>query len=530
MGRYRPGWFALLVCLFYILLGQAFIPRLGIESDEALFAAPVLDPRNFTWAVSIGGKQIALMVMTYIGAVKTFLMAPVIRNLGGNVWAVREPALIIGAWSIWVFYRLLVRIANPRAAIVGCILLAADTLYLLTSVFDWGPVALQHLLITTAMLCIVRFYQERRLYMLGLGCFFAGLAMWDKAIAIWMIVGLVVGLIAVYGRTLIALATARRAIVAALAFVAGAAPLIAYNVTHDWATFRSNVRPDFSDIRTKAWLLLFTLRSDALFGYLTEAESPSPHAPRSIAERASASLEQVLGSPRKNLNGYALLLSFVAAPFAAASSRRAVLFAIIACAVAWTLMILNRESGGSAHHTILLWPLPIWIIAIGLDAAFRRYTLALAAVTAILCITSLFVSNTYLAQMTRNGGSTSWTTAIIPLAKTLTAQRPSMVYCVDWGILESLRLVSRGKLPLRQQEFDPEFMKRTIADPGNIFVGKTPAFESMRGSTEKVSAFARQNGLSKEMLTTVDDGFGRSIFEIFRFTQTSPSLRPSLTQ
>ena len=33
------------------------------------------------------------------------------------------------------------------AALIGCGLLATDAIYLLTSCFDWGPVALEHLLL-----------------------------------------------------------------------------------------------------------------------------------------------------------------------------------------------------------------------------------------------------------------------------------------------------------------------------------------------------------------------------------------------
>jgi len=48
--------------------------------------------------------------------------------------------LVAGAASIWLFYRLLRRIAGERAAVIGSTLLAADSLYLLTTCFDWGPV------------------------------------------------------------------------------------------------------------------------------------------------------------------------------------------------------------------------------------------------------------------------------------------------------------------------------------------------------------------------------------------------------
>jgi uncharacterized membrane protein len=79
--------------------------------------------------------------------------------------------LLAGAATIWLFYRLLRRISGNRAAVFGCALLAADSTFLLTNTFDWGPVALQHLLLVGAILLLVVFYQDNRLG----GAFFARL-------------------------------------------------------------------------------------------------------------------------------------------------------------------------------------------------------------------------------------------------------------------------------------------------------------------------------------------------------------------
>ncbi len=101
------------------------------------------------------------MLMSYLGCLKTLIYVPIFKLFGNGPYTVREPALIFGAASVWLFFLLLRRIAGNRAGLVGCWLLATDSLYLLTTCYDWGPVALQHLLIVAGALLLIRFYQTK---------------------------------------------------------------------------------------------------------------------------------------------------------------------------------------------------------------------------------------------------------------------------------------------------------------------------------------------------------------------------------
>ena len=155
----------LMACLFFFAAGQAFVPMLGIENDEALFANPLFYHGPALY--SVPGSGIPLMVITYIGALKTWIYAPVFRIFGTGVWQLREPAVLAGAVSVWLFFLLLRRVAGMRAAVIGACLLAADSDYLLTVCYDWGPVALQHLLVVGGLLLALRFCQTGQELALG---------------------------------------------------------------------------------------------------------------------------------------------------------------------------------------------------------------------------------------------------------------------------------------------------------------------------------------------------------------------------
>ena len=66
---------------------------------------------------------------------------------------------------------------------------------------------------------------------------------------------------------------------------------------------------------------------------------------------------------------YAFGLALLLTPLARGGALRAILWALIAMAVAWIQMAITANAGGSVHHAILLWPLPHMVIAISFAAA-----------------------------------------------------------------------------------------------------------------------------------------------------------------
>src|SRR5690242_21940673 len=85
------------------------------------------------------------MLLSYLGAAKTWLFWPIVRSFAASYHSIRIPVLIIGALTVVLFVLLVETAHSRRAAWIGGILLATDPSFLLTTCFDWGPVALQHL-------------------------------------------------------------------------------------------------------------------------------------------------------------------------------------------------------------------------------------------------------------------------------------------------------------------------------------------------------------------------------------------------
>ena len=531
----RGSHIAVSACIAFFIAGQLFIPLLGIEDDESLFASPILAPKAWEYVLHLGRSQIALMMMSYLGTLKTLLYKPLLRWFGAGIWTVREPVVIAGAASLWLFYLLLRRTAGSRAAVVGCCLLASDTLYLLTSVFDWGPVALQHLLLGAGTLLIVIFNQQGRDRALAGACFLFGLAMWDKALAVWMLSGMAVAAAVLFWREIRKAATARRLAIALLAFSLGAMPLLIYNAARRGNTFRGNAARDTSELAGRFEMLKQTLSGMGLIGTLTEEALPPPvpRQPSGVIQEASASLAAQTGHPVRNVSLYGFLLALLLAPLAYGRGLRVILFALLAMALAWIQMATTRGAGGSVHHTILLWPLPCIVMAVSFSAASSRLGRAavpsLAAVTALLVVSSVLVTNEYFARMVRQGGSVAFTDATFTLADTLKGTTAPYIFCLDWGIMDNLRLLGNGKLPVRDgtehtspatlRPADRDAIRQMLAVPGALFIGHTKETEFFHGDIARLLQVAAGAGYQPERPLTIGDSFGRPIFEVYRFSQ-----------
>jgi hypothetical protein len=523
---------ALTFCVLFLASGWIFLPHAGVQNDEALFASPLFPPKASA-VVKIGHSHLRLMLMSYLGTLKTWIYRPIFATFGTGMYATRGPMLLAGAISVWLFFLFLRRAAGYRPALIGAGLLATDTLYLLTVCFDWGPVALQHLLLLGGLLLLVGFYQTCQAPRMFWGCLLLGLGMWDKALMIWMLGGIFVAAAILYRKEILAVTTLRRLGIAALGFALGALPLIVYNVDTNLSTFRSNTSYDTHDVPGKARLLMATAQGGGLLGWLNNEDwqTPQPHSPDGAIESASAKISTLARHPRRNLMLYAFIAALLLTPLARGAALRAILFALIAMIVAWLQMAITANAGGSVHHAILIWPLPQMVIAISFASASRRLGRAavpvLASALAVMMIAGLLVTNEYFALLVRNGGGQNWTDAIFRLSDYMQGTSAKTVYCVDWGIMDSLRLLNRGKLPLRigtdmvqrAQSGDEgrEVMMKAIGDPANVFLAHTKEWEFFEKNGERFVNYAASVGFRREILATIPDSYGRAVYEVYHF-------------
>ena len=266
--------------------------------------------------IKIFGYDTPVMFMSYVGALKSWIYTPIFALWKPSPATLRVPVILISALTIWIFYRWLLRIASRRAALIGCVLLSTDTIFLMTSYFDWGPVVLQHFLSVSGAFFVVRFHQTRQLWFLAAGFFQFGLGMWDKAVFIWILCGMAVAAVVVFPKEVWRCLRPSSLAVATLSFCLGSAPLIFYNVSFPLETFRSTATYSTNQFPEKCRNVAGALSGQALFGYLTRFD-PAGHPRRgqSAIEQVSIRLSEIAGHPVSGFLGYALMVALLLTPF-----------------------------------------------------------------------------------------------------------------------------------------------------------------------------------------------------------------------
>jgi len=508
------------------------LPQAGLEDDEALFAAPLIhttahSPAAAIFSVHVFHKQLPLMLLSYLGTLKTWLYFSIFLIARPSLLAVRLPVLIIGSLTVSLFIWLLERTNGRVVAFAGGLLLATDTMFLFTTCYDWGPVALQHLLTLAGLAMMIEFARQGRRWTLLLGFFCFGLALWDKALFLWIFSGLVVATLVIFPRELWARCSLKNFGLAAAGLCLGALPLIAYNAASNLATLRSNSSFDVAQLPSRVHALRITWDGEILWGYMVHAPwSPgAPRVPGTMLERMSGVVHSLGGFRYHNQLEPAFWVALALVPLLwFTQARRPLLFCLIAMAVAWFQMAITKDAGLSAHHVVLLWPFPQWFLAVALVEASRWKALrwkrigvvALTAAMVFLIGENLLLTNEYYYQLTRYGALGSWSDAIYQLSDEVSAMPADHFAIDDWGIANGLAVLRGGRASMVLVN-EPFAAGAGWTD--DVWIGHTRDYEQRAGVNDRVVQAARAAGFEKRLIKTVPDRNGRAVFEIFRFVR-----------
>lgn len=536
---------AICLCAAFIALSSLWLADVGLQTDEALFAAAVYPPFREDLSLRPFGHYLPLMVMTYVGSAKGWLYAVLLPVFGASVTVVRFPAILLGALTIWLVFSTIRTIAGGPAAIGSAALLSTDAMFVLTTRWDWGPVVVQHLCLVMGVWLLVRFVRDRRRPNLALAFFVFGVGLWDKAIFAWCLVGIAVAVFVFFPKNALREMTTVNVLTVILAFMAGAAPLIIYNARQNWVTFRTNAAWSADDLSGKARLVRECLEGAGLYGVIVREPWDTPPSPKSLTwgQRTLVTVNEYCGSPRRSIQSFALILAVLFLPFLQHTQRRLCLAVVVFAVVTWGMMAVTKGAGGSTHHSVLLWPAPHILLGTALTGVGRATVARLSnwVLLMLVCASNVLVTTTYYTYQLRNGGTVAWTDAIYALSQRLEdISADSDVCLLDWGFFDSLRLLNVGRLRLCALNppvsgTDMVAFRNQIANPKTFFVTHTEGNEFFGEDVRRVLAAAKVMGYVEREQEMFADSFGRPVIRIFKLaahhaqdskTNRMPALAP----
>lgn len=512
---------ALALIALFVASGLLLLPLPGFQADEVMFVYDLWHPEAALSKLGFHHHALPTMMMPYLGAFKSWLYLPIFAAFGYSAVVVRLPMLLLSAITIFLTGRLLRRIGGTTAAIIGVALLSTDVVFLITSVFDWGPVAIQNFLLVLGLVFALRWYdtrQSRYAFLVGLAY---GLALWNKALFLWNLSGLAIALLCVALPTVIRLWKWKPAALLAAGLCIGALPLLKFNIRSHASTLQSSSRVSISAIGDKGWYFSFAINGAA--APIVDLTNPNPdkiHRPlASVAADVVSKIGSAPSSWRFPVCTIAILLALAVANNA---GRKWILFFVLSGFIGWLQSAITPDAGRSTHHTVLFWInwYAATALAFGYIAGWRPGAArpVVAVIAAALAIVGMGTIAADYGDLIEHSAVTPWTDADAALAAKLSALGANEALTADWGIADVLALRERNQIAVTQEEFNlngGSFDREQFSGckvPNCYIVTHVPDKMMFAKAASTLNTSLAENGFTQTTEATIDDTHGTPTF------------------
>lgn len=553
-ARRRAEWLvvALAVALFLgLALYHYRLP--GLYYDEAADVVPAMQllkgqPVRLQRGVGIHlfGRDFPVMIGDYWGTTSTYAVLPLFAVFGVGVLPVRLFPIAAGALALVLTYLLGRRLFDGRVGALAALLLAGAPTFVFWS--RVGIYVISHIVAIAlgVMLCYLAWRARPRRWLLVLGAFLAGLGLTTKLLFVWFFIAVPAAYVALLGydwlaarhppprafvgahaRRYLPLRDARDAAALVAGFLAGAFPVLYYNLVSrgSYELLRANLGRTERGVDNTA--ILSNLGQQA----------------RELRVFLDGGFFWFFGGVYTNpLATYVVAASVVVLALLTllpehARHRRTLVFLY---AYAATLFLLSAFSISilAATHLFILLPLPQLAVAAcgvlgarSLAARLRPARLALVAPAALLAGLGLFVALDlradvrYHGALTRTGGVTTFSSAIYPLAGYLDARGAARPYALDWGVRANVQLLTEGRVNPQELyglaltsggAFDAAIAE-TLREPSPRFIVQTPpAGDAAR--LERLQQLVAAAGRSVELERVFRGRDGAPAYALYRVT------------
>jgi len=527
----RAETVAVVACLVvFLFFAAAWIHLPGPQMDEFLPVPAVLPSLRPTtlYNLQLGRHTVPLMIMSYVGALKGWLLSLWFVLIPRGVPGYRLLGILAGLATLWLAYRFTRRYWGRPVSLLLAALLATDPSFVHTTRLDYGPVALMQLLKMGALCVFPRSPAA--------ACFLLGLAVWDKANFVWFVAGLGATLVILFPRDI--LGRLRQLPLAAVAFLLGASPFLAFNLSQRAQTWQERGR--FEIRWSKLGQAEGTLNGDFMSALAGEDHLDTSPPAHDLVFPWLANAMYPLGRLRQTILLPLLGLSLLLLPLnLAIGSPRALLFPLLVSLFTYACMFVTFDGGSSVHHVIMVYPFPLLFLAVSLwtpAARWPRLRVIPLALAAAAILVNLSVNARHLAIYTRTGGTGDFSDASYRLYHFLSQQPGRKLYALDWGFSNPLIFLgARQNLFVDDIFFSlnnpsgPDHAKEVarlrglMQDPNNIFLLHTPPRTLFPAAATAFHSLS-DAGVPMRQIAAFDERTGQPIYEVYE--SGHPDSRP----
>jgi hypothetical protein len=524
----------LLAIIIFILLAGHHIHMPGIYYDEITFVNAALggvDEHSFSYRTLFG---VPIMMMPYIGVLKSFLYYPIFKLFGISVVTIRLPVIFISAASLWLWYKIgRELLPNRLYPILLVIILAADPAFIFQSKFDWGPIVIQIFLMTLVIYLFIKIIKTNKVKLLWplFGCLLLGI--YNKLNFVWFVLAFGSAVFIFYAKNIAQLYLADRNtfIKASLMFV------LLFLVAFLFLIIPSlSIKIGSSDMHfvAKAGQILSlykaTMNGSAVYGYVIGREL------NFISWINYCSFIVFLV-----WLFVVIILNNKKYSFLKVTDKHTLFFLTIFVLV-FMQIIFTKQAGGP-HHIMMLWPLPSLLIflmlyrvvlAIQCPGWFRNLlfvsplcVLFFSQVLAVVDYEKAFNANSSVAYQ--------WSPKIYQLANYINAHNAEVDYVisVNWGTGTQLFAFAQNNIMRKKYmdiwskftEFNTftdkqkiDFYREYFHDKKNLvalYAKQSPLTSQAR---DNFFVFAKRYLHSYKLINVINDERGKPLFDVYLVT------------
>ncbi len=532
----------------------------GLQYDECLAAAPAV---NFVFATEVAepmqigpsvihifGRPLPIMVMSYIGPVKTLAHVPFIAALGASPATVRLMPVSVVALCLLLTWAVCRALWGRRAALLATTVVALDPSWVLYLTRDVGPAALAILFKLLAVAAGLGWWRYGRSVRGRLALAAAALAMGlgvsHKVDFLWVVAGLLLPVLLVAAGSAVRRLDLRAVLLATGAFFMGAAPIVAFNVVTGGHTFTPFLAKLLHGEGTGG-------ASDALAALGVRLQQLPQLPSGTIVERlfvgsSACELDQ-LETWIRLVPTVAILLALAWLAVRSCHTFRGsrleagllIHIAVVLAASCFSPTALN------AHHLLTLYPAGHIVLAIALARLLKPASTAPARLLGALVVTAVLLANaTSVVQIHRalraTGGVGYWSDAITALSDDLeqklressgSDQPVEPVHVMDWGFTNNLIVLTAGQVPLEpvyrqlwRHPPSPALVAPYVAE-GSSYLFHVSDLTLYDELPELFAAVAESRGLEPAVEGRYFQRNGREVYRLIRLVR--PDVAPDDT-
>ena|GEM_PF-2177256 len=531
------SWLILAPLVLFLLLASVDLDLPGLHYDEALEgglpAVQLLNGQQITTLPSgvlhLWGLSLPLMVQNHIGAVQIYAALPFVLLGGPHASSLRTMTVVAGALTLVAVYLFVAQVYGQLAALYASLWLATFASFVFWSRQGVFVTSLAPCFAMCALACGAYWWRRQQLWALALAGLCAGLAIYSKLNALWLLNGLFVWGALAGGRRLPRLLRElwqrRLALLAgAVGFALGIWPFILYNLLSGGATFQV--------IRANETLTFLGANNADVIGNLKVRFVQAADVVR------SGDHLWYLGGSFPNEIALAAVVAALVLLIASGLRERGQRWRMLLVPCLALLVIVQSCYTVSAlwpTHFAIAAPLPAMIFGIAAgrsrswlqhntDRVGRLARSLIGLMLAAVLITQLVTSLSYLNSTVSSGGLSFHSTAIYGLNRFL-EHRPEHIVALDWGIAAPVEYLSGGDTQVEEfygyeQTAPPSFGSalRERFGRDELYITHTAHREAFQRRDAFLAAVAAA-GMWADPIAIVARSGGEPMIEVWRVRQ-----------